>query len=772
MPLPALHRRLVLLGVVLVLVLGNPPAPASAAGVLELDRVPVVEPYLEVLGASPSGVLYRVSRLRDRLVEDSTWVKPADAPAYQVDLWFKRLVGDKIFGATPAGLATYQYIGESVTHTCPGVSQPALQLGRVDGVGLFSSFGWLGENGDRVEVSPTGCRVTAKYPNIGTEALIAMDDTGYVTVKSVGVDGGRELTYRSYAAATSPRVIADGGYNLFIFRVSLAGSVVSWGQNDYGQQPSTHSYVVRSSTDGSVAPKVTRVEGLEVQTAIAGGATSWVSCGALNPPCASGSIRADGTQTGHTDTTRTVVSDGTRFVFDTSGPTGGATAGVDAAATIGGPEPKTRLASVGPLVPVAEVVSVGAGGVAYIDSQPPTDSVNRRLYTQAGSTITLAAQSRIGQSSSFWNSLSREGRRTAFADNTGALWLVADDGVRTKVFTPAERVAVLAAGEVRTSGSRLLWWKGKYSGEVCDPVGPPNCRPEYAAVVAMLFDLRTGVSTELALPATQDRTADLWGNFLTWADAGNAIWRRDLSSGAVLQVKAAGAAAVRSLAVHDDWVAWATCQRSGADQCAQSVLGHRNMQTRAPAIQLTSAHTERVRLSGGHVVYETYPQPSHVPSVGTIKVWRLGTSATGVVGAARWRTSFDVHDETLVWIAPDGIARIGPNSPFVAYPKYLGNGIAPASFSPAMRSWTPEFGISKALPTCSLTIKSGTAVRRVLSCATTTGSARATWDGRDSAGRLLPKGAYTWTLAGRDADGTLRWWTGATHPITGTVTIT
>jgi hypothetical protein len=130
-----------------------------------------------------------------------------------------------------------------------------------------------------------------------------------------------------------------------------------------------------------------------------------------------------------------------------------------------------------------------------------------------------------------------------------------------------------------------------------------------------------------------------------------------------------------------------------------------------------------------------------------------------------------VHDETLAWIAPDRVARIGPNSAFVAYPKYLGNGSAPPSFNPALRVWNAEFGISKALPTCSLTIRSGTTVRRTLNCATTSGSARADWDGRDSAGRLLPPGAYSWTLAGRDGDGTLRWWTGATHAITGTVRI-
>ncbi|TWD82200.1 FlgD-like protein [Kribbella amoyensis] len=770
---PNLARRCrLLLALALVLVLASAPTQAQAAGVVELDRFAVVEPYVTVLGASPSGVLYRVSRLHEqRLVEDSAWVKPADGPAYQVDLSFKRLAGDKIFGAQPFGTATYQYIGSQQTHTCSGVPQPVHQFGMVDGVALFASFGWLGENGERVEVSPTGCRVTARYPAIGAEKLIAMDDRGYLTVDPYGgVNGERPLAYRAYAAPTSPRVVADGGYNRRLDGVALSGTAVSWRQFDYDQQPTTHSYVVRSSVDGSKAPQVTRVEGSVIDTAIAGGTTSWI--GGLDGVTKSGSVRADGTRTAITGTTRSVVSDGTKFVYDTSGPTQGAPAGVDVAATLGGSEPVTRIASVGKLTPLAEQVSVGAGGVAYVDWQPPAESVNRRLYTQSGSTITLGEQTRLGHGGSYYRQVSREGRRTAYADDAGGLWLVGDDGVRTKVFTSTTRVAILGGNELRLSGSRLLWWKAKYTRDHCEPPnGPPNCDPVYGTVVPMLYDLRTGVSTELALPATKYRAVDLWGNFLTWADAQNAIWRRDLHSGAVRQAKAAGTASVRSVAVHDDWVAWATCQASGGDQCAQSVLGHRNLQTQAPAIQLTSAHTEVVRLSGGHVVYSTYPQAGHVPSTGTVKVWRLGTSATGVVGSVWWRTKFDVHDETLGWVGPDGIARIGPNSPFVAYPKYLGNGHAPASFTPATRTWNPEFGISKALPTCSLTISAGTTVRRVLPCATTTGSARASWDGRDSAGTLLPKGTYTWTLAGRDGDGTLRWWTGATHPITGTVRI-
>ncbi|MGC4944043.1 hypothetical protein [Kribbella sp. DT2] len=61
-----------------VLVLGAVPISAGAAGVQDLDRVLFDRPYVEVLGASPAGVLYKVSRDDNQsLVHVSTWVKPA-----------------------------------------------------------------------------------------------------------------------------------------------------------------------------------------------------------------------------------------------------------------------------------------------------------------------------------------------------------------------------------------------------------------------------------------------------------------------------------------------------------------------------------------------------------------------------------------------------------------------------------------------------------------------------------------------------------------------
>jgi hypothetical protein len=112
---------------------------------------------------------------------------------------------------------------------------------------------------------------------------------------------------------------------------------------------------------------------------------------------------------------------------------------------------------------------------------------------------------------------------------------------------------------------------------------------------------------------------------------------------------------------------------------------------------------------------------------------------------------------------------------YVDPPRYLGAALGSATITPngdgSNDRWTPTFPFSKAVPTCAITIRSGTTVVRTLNCATSTGRAVLSWDARNSAGKLVAKGKYQWTMTGRDADGPLRWWTGSTAPITSTVTV-
>lgn len=179
-----------------------------------------------------------------------------------------------------------------------------------------------------------------------------------------------------------------------------------------------------------------------------------------------------------------------------------------------------------------------------------------------------------------------------------------------------------------------------------------------------------------------------------------------------------------------------------------------------------------LRVTGGHVVFGIPASYGHGMSV--LRELRLGTKVTATLSSLRgWlgSASFDAHDEVLAWIDTFAAAHIAPNSAFVDRPRYLGNALGSSSFAPNRHRWIVEFPVSKALPVCGVTVRRGTTIVRSLGCATTTGSAATSWDGRDAAGRPVAKGRYTWTFNGRDTDGWLLWWNGANRPITGTVTV-
>ncbi|TDU88400.1 hypothetical protein EV138_1944 [Kribbella voronezhensis] len=721
--------------------------PASGA-VLDLDRVPTRPPRIEIFGASAAGVLYQVVPADRGTAEQTTYVKPAGAPAYVVPRGFDKLGGNVVINDDyGSAKVSYQLIGTPATQTC-----------EVSGASVaVTPDGWIDDGGQRVRAGASGCEVIAQLPHQGR--VVAADDVGYVDRRDLDGTGTRALYYYSYADPEHPRQIPTGSSNWWIEAVSLRGATITWRSFERVTAPVLRSDLVRAKTDGTSTILLDTIDGAIMSTAILGGATGWSSC--VQDTCTGGSIDANGTHHQLSGTV-TVAADGTRFVFDTHGSPDA----IDAALAVDATTPRTRIVTVPYLPPLAYAVSLGAGGVAYVDSQLAAPSVNRRTYTKSGSTIALGSQLRLAQSGSRWQQqLSRDGRRTAYVDNGGDLWLVTDDGVKTRVFDGETKTAIVGS-YLELSGSRLLWSRMAYDGEACDLAA---CWPDYRAAVPMVYNLATGTSSQLTGPVPE-KPASLWGSYLAYADNSNAIWRRDLSSNALIQVKAAGGPAVTNIAVHDDYVAWSTCVSGTSNYCAPSTVAFRNMATKAAAIKITTTSTLHISLSGGHVVFDDYV--GNYPESGTLKVLRLGTTATGVVGPVKANARFDVHDETLGWVGADDVARIGPNSAFVAAPRFLGNAIGPTSFHPATGSWRPEFGISKALTTCLLTIRSGTTVRRVLTCPTSVGSARPGWNGLDSAGHLVPKGTYSWTLTGSDADGSLRWWTNATHPIAGTVRVT
>ena len=613
-----------------------------------------------------------------------------------------------------------------------------------------------------------GCRITGSVAPIGDAELAASDASGYVTIDSVDQDGRATLSYHSYATPDKTQPIQTGGRNRYVHAMELAGSVVTWAENDHedGGIDKEHAFIVRSSTTGGPA-KVTEVQRYVNTTAIIGTATAWAGCITSSARrCAAGSISSTGVVTEVPDS-RSVASDGTRFFVDTNG----ASPGIHSATVIDGKN-WTRLVTIGLLPPYTYSVDAAAGHVTYVDDQAQSGGetrlvLARRSFTKSGDMLTLGAQrvaGNVGQ-----QQVTRDGDRTAYMDDAGVLWIATDGGTKTRVFTSQQGVSVAWTqwpAPFTLSGHRLLWVRGDYVGTDCELGG---CDLSSGNVRLMMFDLRTGKNVDLG-PTTLRRPAALWGNYLVTTDATNRILRKDLSSGVTVQVKAAGPV-VAGLDVNGTIVGWSTCAPiSDSDGCGVSKIGYKVVSSTAPAVELTSQYSAKVSLTGGHLAYTLDSSGTY-----TLKTWRLGTTSTTVIGRAYGfaeTVPFEAYDETLAWIGVDRTARLTPLAPFVARPRYLGNASVAASFNPsAGQRWSPSFPISKALPTCAITIKSGSTVKRSLPCATSTGIARAVWDGKDAAGQFVAKGAYAWTLTASDSDGGLLWWNGSANPISGIITV-
>lgn len=726
-------------------------AQADPAGTVAVNRIPSLMPRITILGASSAGMLYKVERPPYLGGNQWTYVKPASGAAYEVSNDFKVLAGDKAYAPyTADGRVHYLIVGSTVVRRCDSSPQPTMDEYRGAHFARFTPFGWLSDTTQRIAADATGCRVIGDAPGIQSFNLGASDGTGYVLV---GDDGSGDMTleYRSYAAPNQPVPIQTGGRSRFLGALDLAGDAITWSQLDYDNLQSHSSYVVRSSTTGGPAT-VTRVAGMGVgTTAIAGAATGWAGCNEGYTDCRAGTIGSTGDLPG----TYSIDSDGSRFLVDTydSSP------GIDAMQVVATGQPRTRVVTVGLVPPETFAVAVGASTVTYVDNQlgmtgeTPRYTLSRRSFNPS---LSLSAQKSLGQVGA--DRVARDGRRTAYVDTAGDLWLITDDGVRTRVFDAVAQVTAVASAEplpFRLSGHRLLWVK--------------DTNPGYFFLRLMLYDIRTGRNTDLG-PYSVTQPAALWGSYLVYTDTSNRILRKDLSSGAVVQVKGAGPR-VAGLDVNLTIVGWSTC--AGTDNfgnCATSRIGYRVM-TGLSIVERASTHTGAVRMTGGYLAYSTQLTLGDRP---LLKAWRLGTSSITTIGALGGQFA-DMHDQTVAWYGPDKIAKLTPLAPFTARPRYLGNALGSSTFTPNGDGrgdvWAPEFAISKALPTCRVTITSGTTLRRSLSCATTVGSARVVWNGRDPTGRLLPKGRYTWTLTGSDADGSLVWWTGSATPIRGTVTI-
>lgn len=146
-------------------------------------------------------------------------------------------------------------------------------------------------------------------------------------------------------------------------------------------------------------------------------------------------------------------------------------------------------------------------------------------------------------------------------------------------------------------------------------------------------------------------------------------------------------------------------------------------------------------------------------------LWNLSSSTTTALPCSGWgpiATDGEGHlactsDTELIWRDFSALST--------AAPRVLGM-LAPASVNfTTTLAWTTQIDATKPLAAGSLVIKKadGTVIRTLPTPATTDGSLRITWDGRDMYGDPAPAGTYTYIVAADAADGT-----GTVASVTGT----
>jgi hypothetical protein len=317
----------------------------------------------------------------------------------------------------------------------------------------------------------------------------------------------------------------------------------------------------------------------------------------------------------------------------------------------------------------------------------------------------------------------------------------------------AQHISVHYGNAVKLSGHRALYMaRNSATSAVEWPV---------------LYSLRTGTRWEpFGSGVTLRPPMDLWGEYFVYAYNNGTVYRRDLRTGTTLQVRGPGSR-IQAVVVSAHGVGWVTACPTAAP-CTQTV-SWRAAGT-GPVKSVTTTGTSRLRMTGGYLAVDAGT------GARTLNRIDAGTRAVQLIGNLRGSEPFDAADEIVAWGDGPGSVKVAPLTAHAESPRYLGNFIGFASFSPngdgVNDLWRGAFPVSKPLPTCRVTFrKNGTPVR-IIGCATTNGLAQVFWDGKTGSGNPVSKGTYTWTLTGSDSDGSLLWYNGSASAISGTVKVT
>jgi hypothetical protein len=285
-----------------------------------------------------------------------------------------------------------------------------------------------------------------------------------------------------------------------------------------------------------------------------------------------------------------------------------------------------------------------------------------------------------------------------------------------------------------------------------------------------LRDLRPGGGTS-TLPTAAGYA--LWGDYLVSVSSTGEIRRRSLSNGTTSVVRAATPAGpslvvdAQHVAAYGDVVAWfQTMPLPGGSDVS---LWWHNVVTGSNR-HVTVADPGALRVGAHDIVWDDRPASPGHPHV-LDRVTLTSTAITTVSNSISRASTFSVDDERLALVGSDGLARVTPLPAFVARPRYLGLRYAETYFEPGKANpvWDLETTFSKALSSCTVTIKRNGAVVRTLGCVTASGAVVVAWTGTTSGGAQAPVGSYTWVLSARDADGAIASPSGGAITVSGSI---
>jgi hypothetical protein len=744
--------------------LANPGASAATGPVILADGMSGQSNLLRPVAADASGVIYSVANPQSTAAP-TLYLKPATGSVIALPAEFQtpypvQLIGSMIGSySAPDRVFHYERIGDA------GASSTTIPVGTFQTISadgyVYSSTPPDGTGLHLYDVKVSTGATNDFGPVPGNPATVVTFPTAdgiVVESRDAASTGLSSLWYESSSSTGHFEQLASG--IPLVSDAAVSSTAVAWLENS---TPTGSAYdpsmttVVRMSLDGSgehrtLAPAADEVAITAAFTAVATALSPSSTRALMTAPASGGSMTSYPVAI-----SGDLISTGDDFVVGQGGTS--ATAGLYSVASA--TSPAAELISAGPAPLTATSIALSPGRIVWRDDAPRSGVVTRTLISDnsgvtVGNPVVIAGDPAgpVGVGST-----ATSGGYVAYSAG-GRLWL-AQSGQAAQNLGPSASDDVLTL-----SGERLL--QGHDDGS------------------ATLFDLAKSTVAILPAPVGPWGGAfagltpyQLFGNELASMASNGSIWIERLDTGQSEQVSnatvGAGQTALASVAVDGSTVAWAEkiCSPSGSFvKCGASTLRYRDVHTLGPVITVPSVTPLHLALSGGYLAFDDDSGGSGSFVDATALFSNTVEQVAPVAPAAE---SFALSGSTLGWIGADGLPRVLALPHQTDQPWYLGDGLAPTTFTAdGAASWTIDLTTSSALTQCTVTIATGATTVRTLACdapSMAVGVAKVSWDGTDAQGKLVAAGNYTWTLRAAEADGAVLDDTGSAAPITGAVAL-